>query len=49
MTRYLEIQGHRGARARRPENTLPSFEAALDAGAASIETDLQLRGRKSVV
>ena len=42
MTRYLEIQGHRGARARRPENTLPSFEAALDAGAASIETDLQL-------
>jgi glycerophosphoryl diester phosphodiesterase len=41
MTSPIEIQGHRGARARRPENTLPSFEAALDACVASIETDLQ--------
>jgi len=38
----LEIQGHRGARGLLPENTLPSFEAALDAGAHSIETDLHL-------
>ena len=36
------IQGHRGARAVRPENTLPSFEAALDAGATSLETDVHL-------
>jgi glycerophosphoryl diester phosphodiesterase len=36
------IQGHRGARGLRPENTLPSFEAALDAGALSIETDVHL-------
>jgi glycerophosphoryl diester phosphodiesterase len=41
MNQPFEIQGHRGARALRPENTLPSFEAALDAGVASIETDLQ--------
>jgi glycerophosphoryl diester phosphodiesterase len=38
----LEIQGHRGARGLKPENTLPSFEAALDAGATSIETDVHL-------
>jgi glycerophosphoryl diester phosphodiesterase len=49
MKRSFEIQGHRGARARRPENTLPSFEAALDAGAASIETDLQLSGDGDIV
>jgi glycerophosphoryl diester phosphodiesterase len=35
-------QGHRGARGLRPENTLPSFEAALDAGATSLETDVHL-------
>jgi glycerophosphoryl diester phosphodiesterase len=42
MNRSIEVQGHRGARALRPENTLPSFEAALDVGVDSIETDLQL-------
>jgi glycerophosphoryl diester phosphodiesterase len=36
------VQGHRGARGLRPENTLPSFEAALDAGATSLETDVHL-------
>ncbi|HEY1378283.1 MAG TPA: glycerophosphodiester phosphodiesterase family protein, partial [Gemmataceae bacterium] len=39
--RFL-IEGHRGARGLRPENTLPSFEAALDAGVAAIETDVRL-------
>jgi glycerophosphoryl diester phosphodiesterase len=38
----FELQGHRGARALRPENTLPSFEMALDAGVSSIETDVHL-------
>ncbi len=38
----FECQGHRGARGLIPENTLSSFEAALDAGASSIETDLHL-------
>ncbi len=37
-----EVQGHRGARGLKPENTLPSFEAALDAGVSSIETDVRL-------
>ena len=40
--RPFELQGHRGARGLRPENTLPAFEAALDAGAVSVETDLHL-------
>jgi glycerophosphoryl diester phosphodiesterase len=38
----FELQGHRGAQGLRPENTLPSFEAALDAGVTSIETDVHL-------
>ena len=40
MGRAFVIQGHRGARGLRPENTLPGFEAALDAGATSLETDV---------
>lgn len=34
------IFGHRGARAVAPENTLPAFEAAIRAGADSLELDL---------
>lgn len=40
--RPFELQGHRGARGLRPENTLPSFELALDLGVDSIETDVHL-------
>src|SRR5579875_1820854 len=42
MSTLSDLQGHRGARALHPENTLPSFEAALDAGVSSIETDVHL-------
>src|SRR5256885_13141728 len=42
MAPSFDLQGHRGARSVRPENTLPSFEAALDAGVTSIETDVHL-------
>jgi glycerophosphoryl diester phosphodiesterase len=49
MWQSVEIQGHRGARALRPENTLPSFEAALDAHADSIETDLRATRDSSIV
>ncbi len=45
----FHLQGHRGARGRKPENTLPSFEAALDAGVSSVETDLHLTGDGVVV
>lgn len=40
--RVVDVEGHRGARGVRPENTLPSFEAALDAGVSTLELDLHL-------
>ena len=36
----IEVQGHRGARAVLPENTLPAFEHAIGAGADVLELDL---------
>jgi glycerophosphoryl diester phosphodiesterase len=36
------VVGHRGAAGHAPENTLPSFEAALDLGADAIELDVHL-------
>ncbi|MCL2661538.1 MAG: glycerophosphodiester phosphodiesterase [Acidobacteriaceae bacterium] len=39
-TRRFDVAGHRGARGLRPENTLPAFEAGLDALCASLETDI---------
>ncbi|QDG52393.1 glycerophosphodiester phosphodiesterase [Persicimonas caeni] len=38
----LDIQGHRGARGLKPENTLPAFEAALDLQVDTLEFDLHL-------
>ena len=35
----FDPQGHRGGRALRPENTLPSFENGMDHGVATLETD----------
>lgn len=45
----FNLQGHRGARGLKPENTLPSFEAALDCGVTSLETDLHLTADGFVV
>lgn len=36
----IHVQGHRGARGDLPENTLPGFEYALNAGAKSLELDV---------
>lgn len=38
--RTLEVQGHRGARGLRPENTLSAFEYALQLGVDVLELDL---------
>ncbi len=38
----FDAQGHRGARAVRPENTLPSMEAALDALVTTLDTNVGL-------
>lgn len=42
MTCIFELQGHRGARGLKPENTLPSFEVAFDLDVSSVETDVHL-------
>src|SRR5260370_5972547 len=42
MSKRFDLQGHRGARGLKPENTLPSFEVAFDLGVTSIETDVHL-------
>ncbi len=36
----FDLQGHRGARGRYPENSLPGFEAALALGVTTLEMDL---------
>jgi glycerophosphoryl diester phosphodiesterase len=38
----IEIIAHRGFAAHFPENTLPALEGALDAGASSLEWDIQV-------
>ncbi|MFH1807918.1 MAG: glycerophosphodiester phosphodiesterase family protein [Pseudomonadota bacterium] len=38
--RAIEVQGHRGARARFPENTLPAFAHALQVGVDVLELDV---------
>ena len=43
------IIAHRGASAYYPENTIPSFEAAIEMGADMVELDVQLTSDKEVV
>lgn len=38
----IEVQGHRGARARRPENTLEAFRYAIRAGVDTLELDVNV-------
>jgi glycerophosphoryl diester phosphodiesterase len=45
---FLTI-GHRGSPVDEPENTLPSFERALNEGANSLETDLCVTNDKEVI
>ena len=42
VKRQIQIVGHRGAKGVAPENTLSSFQAALDAGVDMIELDVHL-------
>ncbi len=42
----IVTEGHRGFCARYPENTLPSFEAALDLGVDAVEFDVWLTADK---
>lgn len=45
----FSVQGHRGARGLAPENSLPSFEIALDLGVDTLELDLHLSGDDRLV
>src|SRR6266478_4955572 len=39
-SRRIVVHGHRGARARRPENTIPAFKYALGEGVDVLELDV---------
>ncbi len=45
----FDVQGHRGARGLKPENTLPAFEQALDLGVSTLELDLHFTADQVVV
>jgi len=45
----FDIQGHRGARGLRPENTIPAFLMALDSGVTTIEMDVAVTKDKQLV
>lgn len=45
----FDLQGHRGARGWRPENTLPAFAAALDIGVHTLELDVGVTADDAVV
>lgn len=45
----FDLQGHRGARGLRPENTIPAFLIALDSGVTTVELDLAITGDKQIV
>jgi glycerophosphoryl diester phosphodiesterase len=47
--RAVKVHGHRGARAVRPENTLPAFEYAIAAGVDVLELDLAVTRDNVVV
>lgn len=45
----LRLYGHRGAAAERPENTVPSFERALELGVDALEMDVHRTGDGHIV
>lgn len=45
----FDLQGHRGARGLRPENTVPAFLIALDSGVTTVELDLAVTKDKQIV
>src|SRR5256885_17044095 len=45
----IQVHGHRGARAMRPENTLPAFEYAIGVGVDVLELDMAVTKDNVVV
>src|SRR2546428_9031325 len=49
MAQTIQVHGHRGARAMRPENTLPAFEYAIAQGVDAIELDMAVTRAKVIL
>ena len=45
----FDLQGHRGARGLRPENTIPAFIIALDSGVTTVELDVAITKDRQIV
>lgn len=45
----IDVQGHRGARGKMPENTIPAFIYAMDQGVTTLELDVVISKDKKVV
>lgn len=45
----FDVQGHRGARGLKPENTIPAFLAALDSGVTTLEMDVVITKDKKII
>jgi glycerophosphoryl diester phosphodiesterase len=45
----FDVQGHRGARGLKPENSIPGFIAALNYGVTTVEMDLVITKNKKVI
>lgn len=45
----FDLQGHRGARGLKPENTIPAFITALDYGVTTIELDVVITKDRQVI
>jgi glycerophosphoryl diester phosphodiesterase len=52
QTQYIpkfDVQGHRGARGLRPENTIPAFLLALDSGVNTLEMDVAVTSDNQLI
>jgi len=49
FTPKFDLQGHRGARGLKPENTIPAFILALDSGVTTLEMDAVVTKDKQIV
>ena len=45
----FDVQGHRGARGLKPENSIPAFITALDSGVTTLEMDVVITHDKKVI
>ncbi len=45
----FDVQGHRGCRGLKPENTIPAFITALDSGVTTLEMDVAITKDRQVV